>query len=369
MSDILNKTRKAMAEGDIDVLVASSPENVTYLGGVSPPSQKIVRSRHAFCIVPADGPTTYIVIQLEERTVRPRIISDRIVVYEEFADDPIAVAARTVTELVGPDNRVGVETTHLPARDMERLTHYLPRADVKPCDEMFERLRLLKTPEEIAKIRHIGHVAERAALGAVENAAVGDTERSIGNAITEAYLAGGGDQLTMLVVASGERSAEPNGPPTDKKIAPGDVVRIDVIGTMDNYYSDVARTAVAGEPTPEQQKMWDVLREGHERTIAAMRPGVLTSDLYKDYAALMDDAGLPRYHFLGHGLGVTLHEEPFLSMVHDVRLEEDMVMCVEPLSLIGGRFGMQLEDEVVITRDGCEPLTAAGPLLTIGERP
>lgn len=366
MSDILRKARDAMEEQGLDVLVASSPENVTYLGGVSPPSQRTVRSRHAFCVVPAEGRTTYIVIQLEEGTVRPRVRSDRLVVYEEFTEDPVGLAATVVTELVGAEGRVGIETAHLPARDLDRLKRYLPRADLRPSDEMFERLRLVKTADEISTIRHIGHVAERAALLAIEGATVGDTEKSLGNAITELYLDGGGDRLTMLVVGSGERSAEPNAAPSDRRIAAGDILRVDVIGTMNDYYSDVARTAVAGEPTAEQQRTWDVLRQAHERTLTEMRPGVLASDLYRSYAAFMDGSGLPRYHFLGHGLGITLHEEPFLSMTHDLRLEENMVMCVEPLSLFPGRFGMQLEDEVLITSDGCEPLTSGGPLLRLG---
>lgn len=366
MSEILRKTRTAMEEGGIDLLLTSSPENVTYLGGVSPPSHRTVRSRHAFCIVPLEGPSTYVVIQLEERTVRPRITSDRVVAYREFAEDPIRVVADLVTELVGTDKCVGVETGHLPARDMDRLRDYLPEAKLRATDDVLERLRLVKTGEELVKIRHIGAVAERAALTAIQEAGRGDTERDIANRVTELYIEGGGDQLTMLVVASGDRSAEPNAPATDKQIAQGDLVRIDVIGTMQNYCSDVARTAIVGEPTLEQQKIWSVLRDGHERTLEAMRPGALSSDLYRDYAFLMDAADLPRYHFLGHGLGITLHENPFISSLHDVRLEEGMVMCVEPLCLIGGRFGMQLEDEILITAEGCELLTTAGPLLKIG---
>ena len=355
-----------MEEEGIDLLLASSPENVTYLGGVSPPSQRIVRSRHAFCIVPFEGPSTYVTIELEERTVRPRITSDRVVAYQEFAEDPIRVVADLVTELVGTDKSVGVETGHLPAKDMDRLRDYLPKANLRAADDVLQRLRSVKTDEELVKIRHIGTVAERAALTAIQEADPGDTERDIANRITELYIQGGGDQLTMLVVASGARSAEPNAPPTDKQIAQGDLIRIDVIDTMQNYCSDVARTAIVGQPTLEQQKIWSVLRDGHERTLNAVRPGALSSDLYKDYASLMDAADLPRYHFLGHGLGITLHEDPFISSLHNVRLEEGMVMCVEPLCLIGGRFGMQLEDEILITAEGCELLTTAGPLLEIG---
>ena len=355
-----------MGEEGIDLLLASSPENVTYLGGVSPPSQRTVRSRHAFCIVQLEGPSTYVTIELEERTVRPRITSDRVVTYREFAEDPIRVVADLVTELVGTDKSVGVETGHLPAKDMDRLRDYLPKANLRAADDVLQRLRLVKTGEELVKIRRIGTVAERAALTAIQEVGPGDTERDIANRITELYIQGGGDQLTMLVVASGHRSAEPNAPATDKQIAQGDLIRIDVIGTMQNYCSDVARTAIVGEPTLEQQKIWSVLRDGHERTLEAIRPGALSSDLYRDYASLMDAADLPRYHFLGHGLGITLHEDPFISSMHNVRLKEGMVMCVEPLCLIGGRFGMQLEDEILITAEGCELLTTAGPLLKIG---
>jgi Xaa-Pro aminopeptidase len=89
--------------------------------------------------------------------------------------------------------------------------------------------------------------------------------------------------------------------------------------------------------------------------------------VYRIYSEAMDEAGLPKYHFLGHGLGVTLHEEPFIDAIRDIRLEPGMVMCVEPLCLFEGRFGLQIEDEVLVTQDGCEPITNGGPLLKLGD--
>lgn len=357
-----------MAENGLEVLVASSPENVTYLGGVSPPSQRTVRSRHAFSIVPLEGPTYYIVIQLEAGLVEQKAVADEIRIYQEFVEVPIDVAAEIVEQLGGTASKVGIETTHLPARDVDRLRERLPRALLEPVDGMLSDLRLIKTKDELAKLRLIGGVAEQAALTAVAEARPGDTERSIANRIGELYAAGGGEQLTMLVVGAGERSAEANAPATDRKLEIGDMIRVDVIGTMQNYHSDVARTAVVGDPTKEQEYIWKLLVDIRNRAIDMMKPDVLASDVFRLYADLMDEAGLPRYHFLGHGLGITLHEEPFLSAVHNVRLEEGMVMCVEPLCLIPRRFGMQIEDEVLITANGCEPLTSGGPLLRVGDR-
>ena len=363
---ILEKARKLMAERGYEALLISSPENVAYAGGVSPPSQRIVRSRHAFVVVPVDGPTHYVTIQLEAGLVKRRATTDEIHVYQEFIEHPVDVAANLVKSIGAGSARIGIEASHLPAADVDRLRSHLPDALVSAVDEDFENLRLVKTPEEINTIRKIGAVAEAAAATAVAETSIGDTERDLGNRIAELYAAGGGDQLTMLVVGTGERSAEPNAPPTGKQIAKGDLIRIDVIGTMNNYYSDVARTAIAGEPDAEQRKIWTLLGDIRNRAIDAMRPGILSSDLYRIYSEAMDDAGLPKYHFLGHGLGVTLHEGPFISAIHDVRLEPGMVMCIEPLCLFEGRFGLQIEDEVLVTEDGCEPITNGGPLLKVG---
>jgi len=170
----------------------------------------------------------------------------------------------------------------------------------------------------------------------------------------------------MLVVGSGPRSAAVNAPPTGRVLDRGDVVRLDIIGTKAHYHSDVARTAVVGEPTGEQQRVYDLLYGVHRRCLEALRPGALSSDVYRIYRDAMGDAGLPPYHFVGHGLGITLHEEPFVNELKSIPLEEGMVLCIEPLTLLEGRFGIQIEDEVLITAHGYEPFSEAGELLRLG---
>lgn len=364
--EITDKLRRAMDEHGLDALLPMSPENLAYASGAAPPSQKTVRSRLAGAIVPVAGDTEVVTIRLEAPLVRSQSRLDRVTAYEEFVDHPVDVIAASLRERGLGDGRIGVEATYLSHADFQRLQAALPGAELRAVDALWERLRMLKTAGEIAAIRRIGGAAQRITEECVALVGAGSTERELGNLITERYHAAGGDQLTMLVVAAGERSAHPNGPPTDRVLADGEIVRTDVIGTAGHYYSDVARTAVVGTPSHEQRRVYDLLRSVHERCIAALRPGARTDDVYRIYREALDGAGLPAYHFVGHGLGVTLHEEPFVNALRSVELEAGMVLCIEPLTMVEGAYGMQIEDELLITAGGCEPFTEAGDILRIG---
>lgn len=361
---ILRKLRDAMAELGIDALLPMAPENLSYVAGVVPPSLRTVRTRLACCVIPVEGITEMVVVALEKQAVEERCRLDVVTPYQEFEQDAVSVVASSLRDRGLADAVLGVETTYVPAASFDLLRELLPKARFVPIDDLLSDIRTIKTTEEIRCIEFIGRAAEQSGEDAISTVAPGDTERQLGDMIGERYSAAGG-QLTMLVVGAGTRSALPNAVPTDLTLKHGDAVRIDVIGTKDNYASDVARTAVVGEPSVEQATVYSTLRSIYDRTITAIKPGVLTTDLYAIYRDAMEAAGLPYYHFLGHGLGITLHEEPFISDRRPVALATNMVLCIEPMTLIEGRFGMQIEDEVVVTSDGCRPITAAGDLLQI----
>jgi Xaa-Pro dipeptidase len=364
--EIVGKLEQAMAERGLDVLVATSPENVAWASGAAPPSQKTVRSRLAAAIVPREGESELVAIALEGPVVRTQSRLDSIRLYEEFVEDPVLVFADSLRQRGLEEGVVGVEETHLSQADYGKLAAALPGARLVRADELLAELRMVKTPSEIEAIREIGGAAERIAGEVCERFGAGSTEREIANFVAERYTEAGGDGLTMLVVGSGPRSAVVNAPPSGRVLEQRDVLRLDIIGTKGRYHSDVARTAVAGEPTGEQRRVYDLLHGVHRRCLAALRPGALGSDVYGIYRRAMDDAGLPPYHFVGHGLGITLHEDPFVNALSAIPLEEGMVLCVEPLTLLEGRFGMQIEDEVLITADGYEPFTEAGGLMRMG---
>lgn len=362
---ILSKLRDAMDEQGIDVVLPMAPENLLYIAGVVPPSLRTVRSRLACCVIPAEGTTEMIVVALEKQAVEEACRLDIVTPYAEFEQDAVSVAAASLRGRGLSDAVVGVETTYLPKGSFDLLQEALPRARFVAIDDLLGEIRTIKTAEEIDCIKFIGEAAQRIGEEIISAATAGDRERDLADAIGKRYAAVGGE-LTMLVVGAGERSALPNAVPTDRVLEVGDVVRVDVIGKKDNYSSDVARSAVVGEPSREQTDLYATLNAIHERTISAIRPGVLTTDLYAIYRDGMIAAGLPYYHFVGHGLGITLHEEPFISEHRPVPLAPNMVLCIEPMTLIEGRFGMQIEDEIVVTEDGCELITTAGGLLQIG---
>ena len=364
--EIVVKLFGAMEERGLDALLATSPENVAWASGAAPPSQKTVRSRLAAALVPRDGESELVAIALEGPVVRTQSRLGSLRLYEEFVEDPVLVFADSLLQRGLGEGIIGVEETHLSHADFGKLASALPRAQLVRADELFEELRMVKTPAEIVAIRDIGVAAERIAAEVCATFRAGATERGIANFVAERYAEAGGDGLTMLVVGSGPRSAAVNAPATSRELENGDILRLDIIGTKAHYHSDVARTMVVGDPTAEQQEVYDLLLGVHRRCLAALRPGALTTDIFAIYQDAMDAANLPSYHFVGHGLGVTLHEDPFVNALKPIALAPGMVLCIEPLTLLEGRFGVQIEDEVLITADGYELITEAGDLMRMG---
>lgn len=361
---ILRKLRGAMGAQNLDVLLVMAPENIVYVAGVVPPSLRSVRTRLACCVVPAEGATEMVVVALEKGAVETLCRLDAVTPYREFEQDAVSVATGSLKDRGLADGVIGIESTYLPKESFDLLQESLPGARFVPVDDLLSEVRAIKTPEEIEHIDLIGQAAQQIGEESLRLVSAGDSETKLGDFITERYTEAGG-RLTMLVVGAGERSALPNAVPSDRHLERGDVVRIDVIGNRENYCSDVARTAVVGEPSADQLKLYATLKEIYDRIIDRVRPGALTSDLYEIYRDGMEREGLPYYHFVGHGLGITLHEEPFMGTTRPMSLVPNMVLCIEPMCLLEGRYGMQIEDEVLVTSDGCRLITSAGDLLQI----
>lgn len=355
--EIRQRQREAIAQRGWSALVIVAPENVCWTNGVMVPSQKIVRHRHAIVLVPLAGEPEMIVVNIEEGFVKANSDIAHITAYNEFTHKAVLVLADRIRAR-GIRGRIGVEAGYLNHQDYARLEDALRGiAQLDPADEVLEGLRMLKTPREIDKLTHAGRVAERVAHQALRTWWEGMTEADLGRLITDAFAAAGGEKLTMLSVTAGERTPMLNGIPTAREIRRGEVVRIDVIGTVDNYYCDVARTAVAVDPTPDLETIWQKLVDCRNHALEMIRPGASTRAIFNAYVEKMDAWGMPTLHFLGHGLGLTLHEEPYLNRYADGVLQEGMVLAVEPLVTFP-ELGMQLEEAVVVVKDGCEVITS-----------
>lgn len=366
---ILERQKEAAISNDLDILVSISPENVAYTCGVLVPSQPVVRRRHAICIVAASGAEPHmIVVNIEEGFVKSEGRIRSIQAYNEFTEDPMDLLADRLEELGASNGRIGVELKYLPARDYEVLRKRLPRAEFVEAEDVFLGLRMIKTPEEVELLRRLGLIAEQADYDAFASVKPGMTENDIATAMVTGFAARGGEKINILAVGAGERSSYLNCPAAGRVLNPGDVVRVDLIGTINGYYSDIARTAIVGDPSPEQKAIWNIVVAAHEAVFEQIRPGVHSRDIYKLYNEMVTRDGLAPINFVGHGLGLSLHEEPFIGKYGGSVLEEGMVLAIEPIHVIPDVMGFQLENAVLVTSDGAELLTGSitgNQLLTI----
>ena len=233
--EIVRKMRDAMQAERLDALVPMSPDNIAYTAGTVPPSLKTVRLRLAACLIPRDGDTEAVVVGLEGPLMASQSRMTRTTTYREFAENAVDKVAGSLKQRGLEEGRIGIEETYLPVAFHRALKHSLPAAELVGVDNLLSEIRSLKSNREKELIKDIGVAAQRIAEGCIRRISGGATEQDLGGLIAEEYAAAGGDELTMLVVGSGERSAHPNAPPTDKVMASGEIVRLDIIGTKQNY--------------------------------------------------------------------------------------------------------------------------------------
>ncbi len=368
-ADIIAKQQTVMEAQGFDALIAASPENLAYTTGFVVPSQLLMRWRHAMCIVDRSGHTTMVTIDMEETTVKAHAAFDDIRVYREFTDDPMREVADALMDRGLAGSRVGVEMDYLPARDFATLRGLLPEADFVAADEVFGKLRQVKSPREIDLLRSLSRITDGAIGGTLAHARPGMTELEMAGELTARIFSGGAQDFKLMIIASGERSQFPNVGPTDRALRDGDLIRMEIFGVLDGYHAGVCRTAVVGEPTAEQARIWDNLTECKYLVMELIKPGAHAKTVYRRFLEKFDELGLEPISFVGHGIGVFLHEEPYLGRYGEEVLEEGMVVAIEPLVYIPGRMGLQNKDMLLVTEDGCELLsdaTATDKLIRIG---
>lgn len=226
------------------------------------------------------------------------------------------------------------------------------------ASEAVLRARQTKLDGEIERIRRATLLTEQG-IGAVRTSArAGMTEYEIAALVTERMVAGGGTPR-FVSVTSGPRSALADAYPTSRKVAPGDLVRIDAGCVVDGFSSDVGRTFVVGEPDQMTRDRYAAILSGLEAELAVVRPGVRAGDLFATAVDATRAAGLPsfRRHHCGHGLGIGGYEAPIIREGASDLLEAGMCLCLETPYYQIGWGGMMVEDTVLVTPDGYAPIS------------
>jgi Xaa-Pro dipeptidase len=364
-SEIIRRQIEAMKAKGLDAMIACSPENFAYVTGFVVPSQPLIRHRHAMAIVPAGGPPALFGVDMEESTIARKAPGVPTTIWGEFTDDPMLVLADQLTGLGLGEARIGIEMDYLPAGDMTRLAKALPRAVFEPCEQVFARLRQIKTPEEIELLRRLSRIADQAITDTIAATRAGDSELDIAGRLTRSVYELGAEHFKLLIIATGERSQLPNVGPSERRLERGDVCRIEIFSVIGGYQAGVCRTAVVQEAPPMAEEIWQLLVDAKYRIMEMVKPGASSLAIYEAFIAKLAEKNLPPISFVGHGIGLHLHEDPYLGKTPilgrpglDAPVEENMVLGFEPLCYrTGYGFGMQNKDMLLVTADGSELLS------------
>jgi Xaa-Pro aminopeptidase len=264
--------------------------------------------------------------------------------------------------------RLGYEEEQVSVRAHRKLRETLPdRVELVGVEGLVERLRAVKEPHEVARIREATKLADAALNELIADGVVGRTERELAFSLSEKMFRLGARRPSFdTIVAAGPHAALPHATPRDVAVAEGQLLLIDWGAELDGYCSDCTRTLAAGEPGDTEREIYALVLEGQLAGVRAVREGAegRAVDAVAREVIAAGGYGEQFGHGLGHGVGLAVHERPRLSKRSEATLASGNVVTVEPGVYLPGRFGVRIEDLVVVTEDGCEILTSVSKELT-----
>ena len=233
-------------------------------------------------------------------------------------------------------------------------------SELVPVSGLVEKIRLIKTPQEIKIIKAAADIADAAFEHIISYIAPGKTELEVSNELEFFMRRQGATSSSFdIIVASGLRSALPHGVASDKIIEKGDFVTLDFGALYNGYISDITRTVAVGEPSEQLKEIYQIVLDSQLLALEKVKPGMtgIEADaVARDYIK-SKGFGDAFGHSLGHGIGLEVHEGPGLSFRSETILEEGMVVTIEPGIYVPGIGGVRIEDDTVITKIGNEKLT------------
>lgn len=353
----IKKIQERLSRENVDAFLVTGWQNKRYLTDFSGSVSWVVVTSDR-CLILVDGRYTEQAAQECPTEVERVHISD-------YVDGFPKELPGTLHQL--KVKRLGIEAHHLTLLEARRIGENSGAVTLVSTTGWLEALRIKKSEDEVLLIKESIALAEKACEEALHSIKPGVEEQDVARRIITCLCQHSCKEAFDSIVTSGERSAMPHGHPTTRKIQKGDVVVIDTGALFHGYHSDLTRTVCAGEPSEEEKKIFDLLQKAQEAAYKAIRPGITGKDADAAARKVIQEAGYGNYfsHGLGHGVGLEIHEAPSLRRTSDQVLEAGMVVTVEPGVYLPSRFGMRIEDMVLVTESGCEVLTGLARKLKI----
>jgi Xaa-Pro aminopeptidase len=264
--------------------------------------------------------------------------------------------------------KIGFESKHVVYSTFEDFKKKFTEAELVPVFERIEKLTMQKTPDEIAKIKKAVEISDRTFSKMLEFIKPGMTELEVSAEITYTHKKFGASKDSFdPIVASGWRGSLPHGIASDKVIEKGEMVTLDFGCVYDGFCSDITRTIALGEPSDKLKDIYNIVLNAQQKAINAAHAGASSKEVDGKARDLISGAGFGDNfgHGLGHGLGIEVHELPGLSPRTDMPLPENLVVTIEPGIYVESLGGVRIEDDILITANGCEVLNKSPKELII----
>ena len=348
----LRKKRAAAAAGDagVDSLLITHLPDVRYLSGFTGSSAALLLAGGRVVLF-TDGRYT--------AQARAEAVGTKVVI----AKKPAMIAACEWLAGTGA-RRCGFDAAHTTVAALETMRKAVPatlrRGMFAGIGSVVARMRELKDDDEIARLRAAATVGCELFTGMLSSLKTGQTELEVAATLEYAARLAGAERMSFdTIVASGERSALPHGHATKAKLPKRGFVTLDFGVILDGYSSDMTRTMHMGKAIPGERDVYDFVLEAQEAAVAAVAPGVTAGEVDEAARSVLRRVKLDKYfsHSTGHGVGLEIHEGPRLAAKQTQVLEQGMVITIEPGVYMPGRFGVRIEDMVLVTAAGGEVLT------------
>jgi Xaa-Pro aminopeptidase len=336
----------------LDALLITRDANQRYLEGYTGSECYLLAARHGRWLV-ADSRYTEQAAQ-ECRTAK--VVQHR---------DPAPPYAEVIAGLARERGlrRIGFEKAVLTFAQYEAILGELAKApgvDFLPTEGLVERLRMAKRPEEVERIRTACRIADRALEGTLASIGEGMSELELARTLEAQLAKEGGDGTAFSTIAAfGPRASQPHAIPDGKvKLQRGDLILLDFGALHQGYRSDITRTLVLGPASDRQKSAYTAVLDSQLKGIAAVQPGASGKEPDAASREYLVSAGFPEFGYgVGHGVGLEVHELPFMSRKCDLTLATGMVVTVEPGVYLPGWGGIRIEDTVLVSEAGPECLT------------
>lgn len=349
--DRLDRVQTVLQSQQVDYLLIAPGANLLYFTGID----AHLSTRLLLLVIPRDGRPKMIVPALEKLAVEPYAAHFDLLAWTDSETSmparQAAFAASSGSPKIAVDNQLW-------AGHLIDLQNGLPSSKWIKGDSVIRHVRARKSKEEIDLLKHAASIADKTLAELAGQKFSGRTEKEIESEIQRLLVKYGDKSMSFCIVGSGPNSAIPHHNSSDRVIQPGDVVVLDFGGAYEGYQSDMTRMVKVrgGETDPEFEKVYSTVDDANRAAHLTAAAGVPAELVDAAARQIITKAGYGEYfvHRTGHGLGLDLHEDPYIIPGNKEKLEVGNVFSIEPGIYIGGRFGVRIEDIAVITEAGEE---------------